>query len=518
MQRWVVAFLAVVAVVASGCGGSRSPQNQGSGGGSAAGKPTVVILDGSGSMNTADAPGSRIDAAKAAVGRLVEEMADSTDVGLVTYGTQTGSAPGEQSAGCRDVSTLVGLGRLDRDRIRSALAGVKAQGYTPIGLSLQHAVALLPQGDRPEAVVLVSDGEDTCGVPPCEVAGQLKAQRPGLTISTVGFRTGDAASDQLGCIAAVTGGVFVTADNAAQLAARLGAVRDVAAAKAALSSNGIGDIRLGMKAAEIVAAHSDFPAVVGSGSVTVVYRDCEFGFVDGVLDAISPHGGGRTIDGIGPGSPLAKGVELYGAPLAVTSNGDGTTTLIFDADPDPDTDAAYRILADGYTRTGDTIAGTVKTIILCRCKPRKSVPQANVATFEGYGPIKIGMTESEVNSTYSGLDRQHFFHCTVLAAAPGADYRHLSVWIDDKTGKVTGIDTPKGTSTDRNVGDGSSASDVTRAYQDDATFERMAGQGGMALVVRPKEADSGSLMAFGLGSDDTISQVTVGRIPGWEGC
>lgn len=338
--------------------------------------PTVVILDGSGSMNTADAPGPRIDAAKAAVGRLVDEMADGTEVGLVTYGTQTSSAPQEQSTGCRDVSTLVGLGRLDRDGIHSALAGVKASGYTPIGLSLQRAAGLLPQGDRPQAVVLVSDGEDTCGVPPCEVAGQLKAQRPGLTISTVGFRTGDAASDQLGCIAAVTGGVFVTADNAAQLAARLGAVRDVAAAKAALSSTGIGDIRLGMKATEIVAAHDDFPAVAGSGSVTVEYRDCDFGFVDGMLESISPHGGGRTIDGIGPDSPLVKVVELYGQPLADTENSDDTHTLIFDADPD--TDAAYRILAEGYSRTGDTIAGTVKTIILCRCKPKHAAPQENV--------------------------------------------------------------------------------------------------------------------------------------------
>lgn len=435
-RRGLVAVAVPVVVVVSGCGVAVSPVERVLGGGQPVGVPTVVIVDGSGSMNTADAPEARIDAAKAAVNGLVAELPDEAQLGVVTYGTGTGSSPQERAAGCADVSTLIGLGRLDRDRVRSAVAGVRASGYTPIGLSLQTAVGLLPEGDGAQAVVLVSDGEDTCGVPPCEVAGQLKAARPGLTISTIGFKTGDAAADQLGCIAAVTGGVFVTADNAAQLAARLGAVRDVGAAKAALTAAGVDGIGLGMNAGEIRAAHPDFPAVVPGGSVTVVYRDCDFGFTDGVLESITLRGGGRTIDGIGPGSPLTQARELYGPPLSATDNNDGTWTLIFDADPT--TEAAYRTLVEGYTP--NTTTGTLTTITLCRCKPTVAAAPPKepevivIKAVDRNGDVEPGYTvkESESNEKrfVCGFEQSPFDIGTgvVQCALPNSDWFLLACW------------------------------------------------------------------------------------------
>ena len=49
--------------------------------------PVMIILDASGSMNTADAPGPRIDAAKQAVVALVEALPEGSPVGLLVYGT-----------------------------------------------------------------------------------------------------------------------------------------------------------------------------------------------------------------------------------------------------------------------------------------------------------------------------------------------------------------------------------------------------------------------------------------------
>ncbi|WP_420086583.1 vWA domain-containing protein, partial [Mycolicibacterium insubricum] len=80
----------------------------------------------------------------------------------------------------------------------SAIDAITPSGYTPISLALQTGADALPDGDT--AIVLVSDGEDTCDTPPCDTATNLKKTHPGLTISTVGFKVDGAAADQLRCI------------------------------------------------------------------------------------------------------------------------------------------------------------------------------------------------------------------------------------------------------------------------------------------------------------------------------
>ncbi|CAM2740948.1 VWA domain-containing protein [Skermania piniformis] len=509
----IVLAMALLALVSTGCG--EADDNNGSKplrGATADAVPTILILDGSGSMAEADAPGPRIDAAKAAGAALVDALPDGSSIGLITYGTHTGSSDAEKTAGCRDISTLVPLGKLDRGSIRGAINGLRPSGWTPISLALSDAVTQLPDDGKAQAIVLVSDGEDTCDTPPCDAAAEAERSRPGLSISTIGFKTVGAASDQLSCIAAATGGLFVQADNAGQLSARLLATQDLPEAQRSLTNNGLQGITLGSTLDEIRANHRDFPDVSRTGTVTVSYIDCGWTFIDGVLDRIVPDGGGRTIDGLIPGTDLDHAVELYGKPLQTNDNSDGTRTVLFDADPSGE--AAYQMVVEEYADSGSTLSGEIQSIVLCRCKPTNPP----LADFQGYGPMKIGMTETEVRSVAEKpLDKQHYYNCTVLAAARGADWRELSVWIDDKTGKVTGINTPLGTMTDRGVGDGSTVAAVTEAYAADASVERATGgQGSKILRVTPK--DAGYSIAFTLADDDTIGQPHIGRSQGSEGC
>jgi Ca-activated chloride channel family protein len=334
--------------------------------------PTVLILDGSGSMAQADAPGPRIDAAKSAAHGLVDALPDQSSIALQTYGTTTGSAVADREAGCRDVSVLLSLRPLDRPEMDAAIDSISPSGYTPISLALQVAAEQLSSDSSPQAIVLVSDGEDTCDTPPCDTATELKRSRPGLTISTVGFKVDGPAADQLRCIAESTGGIYVQAANAAQLAARLLATQNIDRANNSLSSTGIGDIELGSSIGDIRAAHPDFPDAATTGSVTVIWQDCSFAFVDGTLDAIAPDNGGFTIDGVTVGDPVAKAASLYGKPLAATANSDGTTSVLFSADPN--TDNAYKTTVSGFAENDDSVDGTITSIVLCRCKPKKQGP------------------------------------------------------------------------------------------------------------------------------------------------
>lgn len=386
MPQRLLSLVAVLCLLVAGCGskpgehssGPTAPSTSKFGPSASRPKsvPTVLILDASGSMTAVDAPGPRIDAAKAAARSLLDALPDDSTLGLQTYGTATGSDPGEKTAGCQDAKILIPVGPVDRTAIRAAIDAITPSGYTPISLALQTAANQLPAGNTPTAIVLVSDGEDTCDTPPCDTAAQLKQAHPRLTISTVGFKVDGIAADQLRCIADATGGLFVQAANSSQLAARLLATQNIDEANTSLSSTGFSGVNLGSSIGDIRSKHADFPGVTGTGSVTVVWRDCDFSFTDGVLNSISPHNAGRTIDGITAGTPVAQAAELYGKPLSATPNNDGTTTVTFDADPA--TDNAYKMTVDGYADNGGALTGTIKTITLCRCKPRANVKPAGV--------------------------------------------------------------------------------------------------------------------------------------------
>src|SRR6478752_2711864 len=179
--------------------------------------PVMIVLDASGSMNQADAPGPRIDAAKTAVTGLIDSLPAQAQVGLQVYGTATGSTDAEKAAGCADIKTLVPVGPLDAAALKSQIGTVTASGYTPIGNALRAAADALPN-EGPRSIVLVSDGEDTCAPPaPCDVAKELEQQGIDLTVHTVGFKVDPVAREQLSCIADSTGGTYSDADNATEL-------------------------------------------------------------------------------------------------------------------------------------------------------------------------------------------------------------------------------------------------------------------------------------------------------------
>lgn len=432
MVAGVVTVLTLVAVVAGWVFGGRTPTGTGAAsksvGGTAAvavAVPTVLILDASGSMTEADAPGPRIDAAKAAARALLDALPDDARLGLETYGTGTGSTDGEHDVGCRDVHTLIALGPLNRDQMRAQIDGLRPSGYTPIGLALQRAAAQLPADDSAQAIVLVSDGEDTCESTPCETAAQLKASHRNLTISTVGFKTDGMASDQLRCIANATGGLFVEATNASQLGARLIATQNLGQAQTALTSTGIGDIQLGQSLADIRQAHNDFPDANTTGRVTAVWRDCDYGFTDGTLDSIAPHDGGHTIDGLTPGTDVSRAMELYGSPLNAEANSDGSHTVVFDGASNAD--AAYRMVVDHYTRAGQVITGAIKSIVLCRCKgpSGKWTDSVIVITPKSLGAVRLGMSIPQAEAAAGGAiesvgDGVYRLRGTGLYFQPGA--------------------------------------------------------------------------------------------------
>jgi Ca-activated chloride channel family protein len=194
----------------------------------AASVPVMIVLDASGSMNQDDAPGPRIDAARTAVTDLLGTLPAAAKVGLMVYGTGTGSTDAEKATGCQDIKTLAPVAPLDTATLSGQVESIVASGYTPIGNALKAAAAALP-AEGPRSIVLVSDGEDTCAPPaPCDVARELHQQGVDLTVHTVGFKVDATARDQLSCVAQATGGTYSDAGDATGLTGALQAKVEVA--------------------------------------------------------------------------------------------------------------------------------------------------------------------------------------------------------------------------------------------------------------------------------------------------
>lgn len=212
-------------------------------GAASAQRAVEIVLDASGSMNARLADGTpRIEAARSALSSVAETLPENTRVALRAYGHQSP----RQDKNCQDTELLVPFSDASDQSTVSAIeqqaAGVKAQGYTPITWVLEQAAGDFGD-DLPaeRAIVLISDGKETCDGDPCATARALREADVDLVIHTVGFAVDAATRGQLQCIAHAGGGTYSEAADLDALRQVLGeaAVRggSVATARSQLPGN-----------------------------------------------------------------------------------------------------------------------------------------------------------------------------------------------------------------------------------------------------------------------------------------
>ncbi|TCT41848.1 vWA domain-containing protein [Martelella mediterranea] len=170
----------------------------------------VIVYDASGSMWGQIDGTSKIEIARDVLGDLVGKWDDGTNLGLVAYGHR-------RQGDCLDIETMIPPGPLDKTSFIKTVNSIKPVGKTPISASVQQAADLLSYRDNPATVVLISDGVETCNADPCALSAQLAKQGVKFTAHVVGFDLKKDENANLSCIAENTGGMFVSASNAAEL-------------------------------------------------------------------------------------------------------------------------------------------------------------------------------------------------------------------------------------------------------------------------------------------------------------
>ncbi len=186
----------------------------------AQGRRVEIILDVSGSMKAPMGSGSKMDAAKRAIREAITGLDEGGVVGLRYYGHRV---PQERKAeSCKDTELVVQFQALDRSSFLRVVDGAVPRGQTPIAYSLEQAARDFgAPSDEERSIVLVSDGEETCGGDPLATVRDLAAQGFKVKVHTIGFDVDAAARAQLESISRATGGEFYDARDTSALAESL---------------------------------------------------------------------------------------------------------------------------------------------------------------------------------------------------------------------------------------------------------------------------------------------------------
>ncbi|MEO8180485.1 MAG: VWA domain-containing protein [Deltaproteobacteria bacterium] len=144
-----------------------------------------VILDASGSMLQRIGSERRIDIAKQTLKNLTSKVIPAgTPFALRVFGRQADSC---------QTDLEIPLRPLDAAAVGSKVDSLNAQSNakTPIGASLEHVAKDLSSVKGERLVILVSDGEETCGGDPARAIEKLRKGGIGVRVNIVGFAVDD---------------------------------------------------------------------------------------------------------------------------------------------------------------------------------------------------------------------------------------------------------------------------------------------------------------------------------------
>jgi Ca-activated chloride channel family protein len=180
----------------------------------------MIVFDASGSMSGNQVLGipnskSRIDEVRSALAQVLPSATRFRRVGLITYGP----GPYNQCNVKLEFRPTPDAARM----IMSAVNALVPAGKTPLTSAVEQAAEALDYRTKPGVVVVVTDGEETCGGSPCDLAKQLHAAADQLTVHVIGFRydsfswTGESSVMDLMCLADQNNGLYIKADSEEQL-------------------------------------------------------------------------------------------------------------------------------------------------------------------------------------------------------------------------------------------------------------------------------------------------------------
>jgi Ca-activated chloride channel homolog len=176
----------------------------------------MIVFDASGSMAGNTVQGlfsaiTRIDEVRKALAEVLPNAAKFRKIGLITYGP----GPYAQCNVTLDFKPMENAA----GPIMSVVNTINPAGKTPLVAGVMQAAEVLDYQTEQGTIVLLTDGEETCGGLPCELGKLLRAKARRLTVHVIGYQlrgfswTGAQSILDVKCLAEETGGLYITANN-----------------------------------------------------------------------------------------------------------------------------------------------------------------------------------------------------------------------------------------------------------------------------------------------------------------
>ncbi|PWJ18255.1 vWA domain-containing protein [Jannaschia seohaensis] len=186
----------------------------------------MLVFDGSASMaevslETGDV--SRLVEAQEAIRIAMPLVEPYRRIGLLTYG------PGPENS-CEGIRLRFTPVENAAAPVIEAIDTLNPAGLTPLAVAVETAAEAMDYRSRPAIIVLVTDGNETCGGTPCATSRRMVNVAADLTIHVIGFRAtrdffawdnpeqqefgGDTVAK---CFADRTGGLFLSTETVDEL-------------------------------------------------------------------------------------------------------------------------------------------------------------------------------------------------------------------------------------------------------------------------------------------------------------
>ena len=182
-----------------------------------------IIVDASGSMaGETDTGELRMDAAKRILNEVVGAIpvADGINVGLRVYGHEGDNTNEGKAESCAASELVVPIDGVATEELLTQIDAFEPTGWTPLGLSLEEATAdmeAVAESGSTSAIILVTDGIETCEGDPAGAAGDALAGDAGIVTNVIGFATEPEDLTNLEAISEAGSGELLSANNAGQL-------------------------------------------------------------------------------------------------------------------------------------------------------------------------------------------------------------------------------------------------------------------------------------------------------------
>jgi len=209
ISRTFVALLVAAVGVAPSSAADRSERNPCT-------EDAMIVFDASGSMagnvNQGIATTTpRIDEVRGALETVLPTVTRARRVGLITYG------PGPYQQCNVDLK----LKPTDNAaaRIMQEVNALSPAGKTPLTAAVRNAAEVLDYRHKPGVIVVLTDGEETCGGSPCDLGKELHASAVNLTVHIIGYRmkdfswTGEQSILDAKCLAEENGGLYIGTES-----------------------------------------------------------------------------------------------------------------------------------------------------------------------------------------------------------------------------------------------------------------------------------------------------------------